>query len=280
MRISLQSAIISHVGLTGLSLSLAMSGVGCGKDGDKKKPEQAAAAKTLEVANTVVPPDVIHLSFLDDPGFRVPLKAMSKFESLNRLLPLEMRSAGAWASLELTMADGSERVLEAPREVYGEAEYDLRAAAAGKPGMVLVVLDKQSQVVRARFGPLAKIHVTPTEDSIPKPQPFPISFNGKESIVTPDQLSLVPTVAAPVNERDAWILTTVIKGLRPHCKVVGASVSSATESLEVSAAQLNDGYLRYNRRGLLMFSLVKAENIAGRKRIRDVVRVDVDCGAR
>lgn len=55
--------------------------------------------------------------------FHVPLTEMDAFESFNQVLPGQMREASTWVSLELTMADGTEIMLQAPSKLTANDSY-------------------------------------------------------------------------------------------------------------------------------------------------------------
>ncbi|MBS1118819.1 MAG: hypothetical protein H6Q90_1047 [Deltaproteobacteria bacterium] len=273
----MRSSLFRLVGLSSLGLSLTALGFGCSSGRDKQEPaKQAAKPAAMDAAPAVAPPEVIHLSFEDDPGFLVPLAAADRFGSFNRLLPGELREAATWASIELTLADGTIQKLESPRSRFGEAGYDLRAA---EPGMKLVVFDERSQAIKASFGPLAKIHVTPTAAASSRPKPFPIVIDGKQLVVDADQLASQPTVPEPSKQRPAWSLPTIVHQLAPGCALQGPVIVTAEESLTVPSGRANEGYLRFNQRGSWMFSLGQPGNMAGAKLLRGVTRIELSCRA-
>jgi len=257
-----------------LGLSLTVLGAGCSGCRDQKPAADQPPAQTRVAATVAVPPEVIHLSFDDDPGFEVPLAAADRFGSFNRLLPPELREAGSWASLELSLADGTVQIVESPSTRFGNAGYDLRAA---QPGMKLVVFDEASQSVKANFGPLAKIHVTPTAAASSRPKPFPIVIDGKQLVVDADQLASQPMVTEPSKHKDAWSMPAIVERLSPGCGLQGLSIVADKESLAVTAAQVQYGYLRFNRMGVWMFSLAEAGHLEHSKQLRGVARMAVTC---
>jgi hypothetical protein len=118
-----------------------------------------------------------------------------------------------------------------------------------QPGMKLVVFAKESQAMKASYGPLAGIHVTPTEAANSEPKPFPIVVDGETLAVDPAKLALLKTVLEPRKSRDAWTLPAVIKSVRPASAMASLLVVNAKESFAVMPAESENAFLRFNRKG-------------------------------
>lgn len=268
----MRSSWLGVLGLSCIGLSLTAWGAGCGKGGDK-------LPATPPPAPVPAPPEIIKLSFEDDPGFLVPLEAARRFGSFNRMLPGELRDAATWASIELTMADGTSQIVVAPRARFGQAGYDLRAAS---PGMKLVVFDEQSQAIKASFGPLAKLHVTPTAAvaAASRPRPFPIVIDGKGLVIDADQLASQPTVTEPSKHQAAWALSAIVEKLSPACDLQALVITTAEASLTVQPDQAGHGYLRFNKKGVWLFSMGAPARAQDPTLLRDVTRIEATCKAR
>jgi hypothetical protein len=242
------------------------------KDSEDKQQAPTKVAPTNAAAASI--PNAVHVSLPGNPGFNVPLKAIERFESFNRMLPSEFFSSSTWASLDLTLADGTSLSIESPKEQFGEADYQLRAS---NPGIELRVTDKRSQSEKARWGPLARIVVTPHKAAIPTAKPLPITVDGKESLVALEQLQAIPTVPEPRKQRPAWTLPSVVSLVAATCDVTALSISSGDETLRVEPGQASRAFLRPNRKGVWMFSLEGSDGSTDRKRVRGVTGMDVRC---
>lgn len=264
----------SPCGMVACALTLVatqfLGGCKTSKNDSDEKP-QGAPTKAAPAAAI---PNVVHVSLPGNPGFKVPLKAIERFESFNRMLPSEFFSASTWASIELTLADGTSLTIESPKEQFGEADYQLRAS---HPGIELRVTDKESQSEKARWGPLARIVVKPFEAAIPKAKPVPVTVDGNVSLVGLKQLAAVPTVLEPRKQRPAWTLPSVVSLLAAKCEVTALSVTSGDETLSVEPSQASKAFLRPNRKGVWMFSLEGSDGSTDRKRVRGVTGIDVRC---
>lgn len=265
-RLSRSRFITSSVAIC---LCLTLTGPGCGKS---EKRDEATASQ--ESASTKPVPERIRVSFEGDPGFWVPLATLDRFDSFNRMLPAEMRSAATWASLELTMADGTVEVVNTPQKRFGEVGYQLRAA---EPGMDLVAFDKETKEVKAKWGPLAKLHVTPTEAANFKPKPLAIVIDGKIFELNTVKLASLPIANEPNKNKPAWKLASAVASLSPGCVLSALSVSTGETSTEVESEYLPQAYLRANRRGVWIVSLIADDGTPLRERVFDVTGMDVGC---
>ena len=257
-----------------LAATQFLGGCKTSKNDSDEKPQVAPTNTSPANAPTAEIPNDVHVSLPGNPGFKVPLKAIERFESFNRMLPSEFFSASTWASIELTLADGTSLSIESPKDQFGEADYQLRPA---NPGIELRVTDKESQSEKARWGPLARIVVKPYEAAIPKAKPFPVTVDGNAILVGLEQLEAIPTVPEPRKQRPAWTMPSIVSLLAAKCEVTALSVTSGDDTLSVEPGQASKAFLRPNRKGVWMFSLEGSDGSTDRKRVRGVTGIDVRC---
>ncbi len=220
-------------------------------------------------------PDTLHLSYDRDPGFAVPMAAADRFTSLNHMLPGPLRPTAAWASLHLVLTDGTTTVIDAPRKSFGESRLVFRTA---DPGIRLVVLDKATDSEKESYGPLQAVYVasTPEARAPLKPTvPFPLTVDGVERGLAPDELASLPEVIDPAKGKKSWALSAFLERAAPKCQPTAVSVRSAKYTAEIAAADIERGYLRFNRRGRYRFALVADKR--QEKGVRDVTGIDLRC---
>ena len=289
------SNLVRHLFTSCLMLGVAASSVRCGKSESKAKVSDDATASPQAVAPTDAAseesglplqlrklkalrgaaPDQIQLIHDRDPGFLVPLAAAERAGSINTMLPTKLQPSGAWETLTLVSVDGSITAISNPRKTFGEARYAFRAAT---PGIRLVVLEVDSEVEKASYGPLQAMHVASTAEARKPATPakeFPVVVDGVTLALAPEALMALPTVPLGRTGKPAWRLQDWLTQVSPTCTVESLTAVAEEKTLSVAPSEIVDSYLRFNRRGLWKFVL--AIEGQAEKSVRDVSRLELGC---